>query len=355
MLPITAVRFRDPVPTEAAPASANRPLMRETTLMKLRLNKLAVSFVALSVLSVPASAGDWNNGDGSLKESRGRAAVAVPAPMPIPESNGLGWYMRGDVGIGRGNSNEISESGSRYGVANGVDALGNTIAMSSPLSAFGSSPSWFSNDGRTTLNYGAGVGYHWSKNFRTDVTLDRRNTDFYSGRGHYQYSYNSTTPAPGSVVTTTTVRGSVNDDTQVKSGTLLLNGYYDVGNYRGFTPYIGAGMGFALLNIHRQSSVSEQSACSTVPACTATPLVFGAPVTNGADVVKNEFAFAAMMTTGVSYSLTQNTAIDVNYRFLFINGQATSLAVPGGYGNSKMTLGDIGEHQLRAGLRWDIN
>jgi opacity protein-like surface antigen len=329
--------------------------MRETMLMKLRLNTLAVSFVALSVLTVPAFAGDWNNGAGSLKESRGRAAVAVPAPMPIPDSYGLGWYMRGDIGIGRGHSNEISESGSRYGVANGVDALGNTIAMSSPLSAFGSSPSWFSNDEKTLLNYGVGIGYHWSKNFRTDVTFDRRNTDFYTGRGNYQYSYTTTTPAPASVVTATTVRGTVSDDTQVKSGTLLLNGYYDVGSYGGFTPYIGAGMGFALLNIHRQSSVSAQSACSTVPTCTATPLVFGAPVTNAAEVTKNELAFAAMMTAGVSYSLTQNTSIDVNYRYLFVNGQSAMLTVPGGYGNSKVTLGDIGDHQLRAGLRWDIN
>jgi opacity protein-like surface antigen len=327
--------------------------MRETTPMKLRLDKLAVSVVALAGLSIPAAAGDWNNGDGSLKDTRGRAAVAVPAPMPIPENIGLGWYMRGDVGVGYGGSREISESGSRYGVANGVNAAGDTIAMTSPLSAFGSSPSWFSNDDKTLLNYGAGIGYHWTKNFRTDVTLDRRNVDSYSGRGNYQYSYNSTTPA--AVATTTTVRGSVNDDTQLKSGTLLLNGYYDIGSHRGFTPYIGAGMGVALLSMHRQSTVSEQSACSTVPACTATPLVFGAPVTNGASVTKNELSFAAMMTAGVSYSLTQNTAIDVNYRYMFINGQSTSLAVPGGYGTSKVTLGDIGEHQLRAGLRWDIN
>jgi opacity protein-like surface antigen len=327
--------------------------MRETTLMKLRLNKLAVGVVALTALSAPANAGDWNNGDGSLKESRGRAAVAVPAPMPIPENIGLGWYMRGDVGVGYGGSRDISESGSRYGVANGVNGAGDTIAMTSPLSAFGSSPSWFNNDDKTLLNYGAGIGYHWTKNFRTDVTMDRRGTDFYSGKGNYQYSY-STTPLAG-VPKLTTVRGSVNDDTQVKSGTLLLNGYYDVGTHRGFTPYIGAGMGLALLSMHRQSTVSEQSACSTVPACTATPLVFGAPVVNGAGVTKNELSFAAMMTAGVSYSLTQNTAIDVNYRYMFINGQSTSLAVPGGYGNSKVTLGDIGEHQLRAGMRWDIN
>jgi opacity protein-like surface antigen len=320
------------------------------TLMITKLTTFAASALALVVCTAPALAADWNNGDGSLKDVRGRSAVAVPAPMPIPENVGGGWYMRGDLGLGRGGTREISESGASYGAANGVNGIGDTI--SGAPGAFGSSPSWFSNDGKTLFNYGVGVGYHWNRNFRMDVTLDRRNTDMYSGRGSYQYSYTTTTPA--AVVTSTTVRGSVNDDTQIKSGTMLLNGYYDVGNYRGFTPYIGVGMGFALLNIDRQSSNSEQSACSTVVTCTSTPLVFGAPVTRGASAATSNITFAGMATTGVSYSLTKNTAIDVNYRYLFINGQDIKLTVPGN-SSSKVTIGDIGEHQLRAGLRWDIN
>ena len=62
---------------------------------------------------------------------------------------------------------------------------------------------------------------------------------------------------------------------------------------------------------------------------------------------------ARQSSLGVSYALTANTAIDVNYRYLFINGTDISATINGH--NSKVTLGDIGEHQLRAGMRWDIN
>jgi opacity protein-like surface antigen len=322
--------------------------------MQFKLNICAASVVALAAVTgsaAPALAGDWNNGDGSLKDPRGRAAVAVPAPMPIPETVGIGWYIRGDVGIGRAGSKEISESGSSYG-HNGVNSAGNIDQMIAPgaTSPFGSSPSWFNNDGKTLFNYGVGVGYHWSKNFRTDVTLDRRYTDMYSGKGNYAYTYTTTGPTvggvPGALISTTSVRGTLSDDTQVKSGTMLLNGYYDVGSRHGFTPYIGAGVGLAMLNTSRQV-VNSESATICPAVCGVAPATVTS--TNSASSNAKTLSFAGMATVGVAYSLTQNTAIDVNYRYLFINGQDITA------GNSKVTLGDIGEHQLRAGLRWDIN
>ena len=327
-----------------------------------------VTLAALAALATPTLAGDWNNGDGSLKDVRSRAAVAVPAPMPIPENN-LGWYLRGDVGIGRGNR-DITESGMQYG-HNGITGNGSVDQMlGTPNSPFGTSSSWFNNDGKTLLNFGAGLGYHWTKNFRTDVTLDRRGNDHYTGRGSYAYdtrNRTTTTTVVGGVPTVTVVdayhlsRGTSTDDTQLKSGTMLLNGYYDVGKFYGFTPYIGAGVGLAVLTAHRQHNTSE-TACSYVQPVLATdptsatqcPANNYAPsVSSSASTKINQLSFAAMANLGVSYALTANTAIDVNYRYLFINGQDISATINGH--NSKVTLGDIGEHQLRAGMRWDIN
>jgi opacity protein-like surface antigen len=309
--------------------------------MIIRLNVCAVSVIALGAACNPAFAADWNNGAGSLKDPGGRAAVAVPAPMPIPESHGTGWYLRGDIGIGRGGSRDISEGGQSYGVT-GADFL-----MTAPTAPFGSSPSWFNNDGKTLLNYGVGLGYHWSPNFRTDVTLDRRNPDKYTGRGTYTYDYQTV-----SLASDTRVVGMVSDDTTVKSGTMLLNGYYDLGSRYGVTPYIGAGIGLALLTVNRDAGVVEASCDLTaVPDCHPASADYLAKT--GGSASTNAFTFAAMATAGVSYSLTRNTAIDVNYRYLHINGTDISTTVNGQ--NSKVTIGNIGDHQLRAGLRWDIN
>jgi opacity protein-like surface antigen len=339
--------------------------MRETTLMKPRFDNVAVSVVALvaAATALPggrALAADWNNGDGSLKDVRGRPAAAVPAPMPIPDSVGTGWYIRGDIGAGRRGSKDVSESGMQFGQS-GPNGQGGTDTMipwagySNHTSPFGSSPSWFNNDNKTIFNYGGGVGYHWTKNFRTDVTLDRRNPDKYVGRGTYAYQYQtaSNNPAPGckTCITNTEVMGTVVDDTTIKSGALLLNGYYDIGTYRGFTPYIGGGLGVALLSVNRHVAVSEIG-CQydpAVPGQCASAADFNLSRGGSASGKTSQVAFAAAATAGISYSLTQNTALDVNYKYLFINGTDVTA------GGSKVHIGDIGEHQLRTGLRWDIN
>jgi opacity protein-like surface antigen len=339
--------------------------MRETTLMKTRFNSWTVSVVALAaaaslVSGGEAIAGDWNNGDGSLKDVRGRPAVAVPAPMPIPESAGTGWYMRGDLGVGRRGGKDVSESGLKFG-RQGLSADQTTVdtmvpwaGYSNHTAPFGSQPSWFNNDNKTIFNYGGGVGYHWTKTFRMDVTLDRRNPDKYTGRGTYAYEYQTTTVgAPCAGACNTRVMGTVVDDTTLKSGTLLLNGYYDVGTYRGFTPYIGGGLGMALLSVNRHLETSEQS-CSYDPAAPTPPTPclpsqFKGGTSTMASGKTSQLAFAASATAGVSYALTQNTALDVNYRYLFINGTDVNA------GASKLHIGDIGEHQLRTGIRWDIN
>jgi opacity protein-like surface antigen len=338
--------------------------MRETTLMKTRFNLCAVSVVALTAAAVSllpgeAMAGDWNNGDGSLKDVRGRPAVAVPAPMPIPESAGTGWYMRGDVGIGRRGSNDVSESGMKFG-QQGPDASRTVVdtmvpwaGVSSHVAPFGSAPSWFNNDNKTIFNYGGGVGYHWTKSFRTDVTLDRRNPDNYHGRGSYAYEYQTNTTPVVTQPTNTRVMGTIVDEAAVKSGALLLNGYYDIGTYRGFTPYVGGGLGMALLSVNRHGSSAEQycsyNAAAVSPAVACPPSNYAALSHGTASGRTSQLAFAASATAGVSYSLTSNTALDVNYRYLFINGTDVTA------GNSKLHIGDIGEHQLRTGLRWDIN
>jgi opacity protein-like surface antigen len=305
--------------------------------MIIRLNVCAVSVIALGAVCNPAFAADWNNGAGTLKDPAGRAAVAVPAPMPIPESYGTGWYLRGDIGIGRAKS-DISESGQSYGVS-GADFV------MTPTSPFGSSPSWFNHNGKTLLNYGIGLGYHWSKNFRTDVTFDQRNRDQYTGRGTYTYDYQTVSTAAD-----TRVAGKINDDSSLRTRMLLLNGYYDLGSRHGFTPYIGAGIGLARLTVSRDVSTSEAT-CDITAEATCVPTEYAAK-SSGSNAV-SAFSFAAMATAGVSYSLTRNTAIDVNYRYVHVNGTDISTTVNGQ--NSKVTIGNIGDHQLRAGLRWDIN
>ena len=55
---------------------------------------------------------------------------------------------------------------------------------------------------------------------------------------------------------------------------------------------------------------------------------------------------------GVSYDFSSFFAIDVNYRFLHIDGSEVSLKLDV---NSASAIGDLNEHQIRAGFRFYVN
>jgi opacity protein-like surface antigen len=124
------------------------------------------------------------------------------------------------------------------------------------------------------------------------------------------------------------------DKTKFMSTILLANAYYDFRTGTPWTPYLGAGVGFAVNQLTRNFSLTVDDAGGT----------FG---NRSTDV---QFAAAAM--AGVSYDLSSFVAIDVNYRFLHIGGSQVSLEPDL---DSAVEIGSLNEHQIRAGLRFFVN
>ncbi|MDO5536574.1 MAG: porin family protein [Desulfovibrionaceae bacterium] len=78
------------------------------------------------------------------------------------------------------------------------------------------------------------------------------------------------------------------------STTLLLNGYYDFHNSTAFTPYVGAGIGFAFNYLGVDIKHNGQS--------------------DSADDRSTNFAW--QVGAGVAYALTEDMSIDAAYRYL---------------------------------------
>ena len=267
--------------------------------MNRRILSAFAGLLCLAFGMMPALAGDWNNGAGSLKD-RGNAAVPVPAPATSYDGPS-GWYMRLDVGMGRESNRGAKESGLVYGSNPGSWA-------SSPAGAgFGSSASWFNDASDVSFNYSGGVGYRWNSSWRSDVTLEHRSATDYKMRGSYRYDYhqfNAGPPVAYTAVPNLVVNGVTSDDTNLKSGVLMANTYYDWKNRTAFTPYVGAGAGY------------------------------GWQWATGAGAF-NSSGLAVGLRAGVAYDFTNNLALDVGYRFndILVSGQNTP------------------EHQVAAGLR----
>jgi len=192
-----------------------------------------------------------------------------------------GWYLRGDLGYRL----------QRIGAATTGDPL------QVPLS-----------DGGKIENAalgGLGVGYKWDW-FRADLTGD------YGWRSRY----------------TATTAGVDTFTGKIDDFTVMANGYLDLGNWSGITPYIGAGIGGAYVMF---SQYTNPTAIAPLPS------------TDVNTVHRWNLAWAAM--AGVSYNVTRDFLIDVGYRHIEMGD------VDGGP-NGTLTIKHLRGDEIRVGFRY---
>ncbi len=305
----------------------------------MKLNALSLTMgIALAALGgLPAQAGDWHHGAGGLKGSIPEA-VPVPAPVPIPEYAAR-YYFRADAGFGFGDAPDAREQGMVYG----YDSRDGRFPMD---------PAWLNADFETFVTLGLGVGMYVGNNWRLDMTAETRSQAKVKYKGDYHYYTEANNAGDYREV-----RGEVDDETTLRGGIFLFNGYYefDRSPMAGFRPYIGAGIGFAWNELKRNhSTVDYVRDCDNANGC------------NGAYTRRNGLAqqdkthdmtFAAQATVGASYKMNDWTHLDLNYRFLYIDGASVGFGMYGNSigGESGVTIDATHEHQVRAGLRFDVN
>ncbi|MEL6299041.1 MAG: outer membrane beta-barrel protein [Pseudomonadota bacterium] len=329
-----------------------------------------VSIAALGIFlagtAVAQAGGLGGHPAGPLKGSYAHPAEHVPAAVPIPEYTAR-YYFRGDVGIGYRMNDGMSESGSRYGV---TDAPGTFPTGPEP---FGSGSSLFTNGlGGDETDWkgsvGVGVGLYIGGNWRGDLTAEYRAEQSKSDTAEYEYFRHEFTGGPpatgyepigGAGTETSQANGTVTERLKLRSGVFMANAYYDFYKRSKFSPYIGMGLGFSLNEVHRTMTHTEttcdpQAAVNTATHCTQPSAPLANVFSHTATDKEITVSLAAALTTGFTYALTHNTKLDVNYRLLYVDG--TSIAVNSQSGDtSRLETGADYEHQLRAGIRWDID
>lgn len=129
---------------------------------------------------------------------------------------------------------------------------------------------------------GGGLGYRFGEKFRTDIVLDY----------HFDAGVSSTTAAGNTA------------STEVDGVSVMLNGYWDVAKVDAFTPYVGAGVGYAHLSTPVQTTTGGTA--------------------NEAGDSSDNIAWA--LTVGSAIELNTVFSLDLNYRFIDLGEfkQATS-------------------------------
>ncbi len=260
-----------------------------------KLTTIAFATCALAVISAPALAAD------------------IPQrPVPVPHAVMKGWYLRGDIGM----TNQQ------------IDSIDNVL--------FDTTADLVIHDDNfeAGMSFGGGVGYMFNSWFRVDVTGEYRGETEFHGFDTW---------------TDVNLDPRFNDYTAKKSEWLaLVNAYVDLGSWHGISPFVGAGVGAANIEIR---SFRDAGIAYGTPGDPAT----GFPTMAFADD-HDEWNFAWALYAGLGFEVTPATTLELAYRYLDMgdgeSGDICAFDDPTCGIDNPMTFEDVTSHDLRLGVRY---
>lgn len=242
----------------------------------------------------------------------GFASSALAADMLFPPAMmnagspgivelGTGWYLRGDAAY--------------VDFANPKDRRDAIVDQTFDRTTL-----------ETTWSAGGGFGYKFVNWFRADVTVDHRFYADFEGRGALAGF------GPD----------SRRDRAKLESTTGLVNAYFDLGNWYGVTPYIGAGVGAAM---NRLSEYTQETTC-LIAACGTIGTRVGVQVP---ERKTHDLAWALM--AGMAVDVAGGFKVDVGYRYVNLGEARARFAAT----ESTTQANNIEAHEVRLGLRYMID
>ena len=245
----------------------------------------------------------------------GTSAYAADLPFPQPPVVAPapvgGWYLRGDVGVGVLDFNQFDHTQTN--------------------AAFLWPADWqiVQKDIQDTAIFGVGIGYELNNWLRFDVTGEYRTKAMFKATGSY------TQNCAGGLTCFDVNSGNYS------AVVVLANAYVDLGTWWCLTPYIGAGVGGAF---NRISGVQDNGINSDGTV--------GFGFASG-DTWSTTLAWDVQ--AGLTYNVTNNFKVDLNYRFLSLGSPQTGVVLcqnapncPGAF----YTLRDMTSQDFRIGVRW---
>lgn len=244
---------------------------------------------------------------------------------PAVVEDASGWYIRGNVGINVAGMGGLSQADL---AANGGSFITRSVT--------------------NTASIDLGVGYRFNSNLRVDATWELRtgsdlkavsNVRILNGRGQTAADLYSSY------------------DADIQSQVALVNAYYDIGTWHGFTPFVGASVGMArntIQGLHGVNNSTINIYDNTAPYALQSQL----HETSGAySRAKTRYNLAWGLSAGLAYAVNENLTLEGSARYLNLgSGASTSLinCTCGGVGQP-IKVKQLDSVDLRLGMRWAFN
>ena len=221
------------------------------------------------------------------------------APADPPLEFGTGWYLRGDASFGPEDKPKLL-------------LRDDVPTFDSKASALG-------------YGFGGGAGYKFTEHFRADITADYLDP----------FHYDAVIPCGATC--------SIDRQTNLWRWDGLVNGYLDLGDWFGVTPYVGAGAGVS--GTHQDGSIAVDGAplaAGVIDPRTGTLVTSTVPS-------RTDYRFAWAAMAGFSYAFAPHMLADVGYRYLDLGRTAIPLFPAAG------VTRDLSSQQVRVGVRYMID
>ena len=179
----------------------------------------------------------------------------------------------------------------------------------------------YTKTGKSAL-VGLEAGYKFNENFRTSVSFN------------YAPSFKASAAA---------TTGYSTPKTKIKSMSVMLNGYYDIADFDGFTPYLTAGLGIAR---------NKTSAISVTKNATTNPTVAAKEVATVAG--KTTTSLAAQLGLGVKYAVSSAFDVSLGYQFQYLGKFAGTITGKNKAGNTVTynTKGSLRANTILVGVAY---
>jgi opacity protein-like surface antigen len=250
--------------------------------------------------------------------------LAPPPYIPPPAADFGGWYLRGDIGFSNQHVKNIA-------MADGRNAALVSLDQSTAFDSAGI--------------FGVGVGYQFNNWFRGDITGQYRGNSNFKG-----------TDRITGYASDAALYNGINDYSATKSEWLVLaNGYVDLGTWWCVTPFIGAGVGMARVNI---ANYTDTGALDVFDAGNGNVTRNAGPFPSYAtapSAARWNFAWAAH--AGLAYHVNPGLTIELAYSYVNLGKGATgAVSTYNGFTNGvAMEFHDITSHDVKLGVRWDLS
>jgi opacity protein-like surface antigen len=279
-----------------------RPLSRS----RIKLALVILSTLAPAIAPTAAMSADMD-------------PIYVDEQVVTPVEFGSGWYLRGDVGYSF--HGPFDEDGTD---ADDLDF--------------------------TPINASVAVGYQYNDYLRGELEFGYLGSMSFDSDAARCSGISTFTPIAGPVVVgpdTIGCEGHVVGENEMWNS--LVNGYVDLGQYGGFKPYVGAGLGLVYNNY---SGDSDQPTCTDTSVTDATGTTdFVCDVQPDANSESGKsYGFLWQLSAGFGYQLTENTMLDVGYRYLS-SPNVLQVVNKSGVVDTKEGMS---AQQVRIGLRYAI-